>query len=272
MSFRANFIAALMSSFYAGAIYAQSSEPSAEAKAGSAALVESGNALFKRRKFAEALDKFHAAYALHRDPRILLDIGEAHRELNQPDEAADHYERFLVEMPSELEPKLRARASERLAALQPALCFVEVTTSTSTAEMTVDGKPSGRTPLRLRLSRGIHELRLVAPSYKPVESRVYAERGKTVYVQAELEPVALAATSVPTSTRAESAALNTPSEPPIAPGLEGGEDDRWWVPPAIGVAVLGAIGVSIAIIAGSSTEPTPDPELGFSSISSWQKP
>lgn len=53
--------------------------------------------LYKAERFPEAITAFEAAYALNKDPKLLINIGRAHHRLGHPVEAIASYARFLQE-------------------------------------------------------------------------------------------------------------------------------------------------------------------------------
>ena len=61
---------------------------------------EKGVSLSERKKYAEALAEFQAAYAAEPDPRLLLNIGRSLYRLDRSQEALDHFARYRKADPS----------------------------------------------------------------------------------------------------------------------------------------------------------------------------
>ena len=79
------------------ALLAQASSPSggAQDKAKAKGLLSEGSAIYKKGDYAGALEKFEAAYAAYRSPKLWFNIGQANRDLGRPVEALDAFEKFL---------------------------------------------------------------------------------------------------------------------------------------------------------------------------------
>ena len=77
---------------------------------------------------------------------------------------------------------------------------ISVTSTPDTAEIEIDGKPYGSTPLREFLEQGQHKIRLFKTGYKPYEKIVTVTRDKTEELEIALEelPGSLSLDSVPT--------------------------------------------------------------------------
>lgn len=77
-------------------------------------------ALYQARRYEEALAALEAAYAIHPDPRLLLNLGHACRRLGRNEEALEHYRRYQEQMPS-LSPAEAAAVAEYMALARRAL-------------------------------------------------------------------------------------------------------------------------------------------------------
>src|SRR5687767_3414897 len=64
------------------------------------ALFKEGNTLHGKGQYAAALEKFYAAYARWKNPKILANIGTAAWELGRYVEAANAYDQFLSQAPA----------------------------------------------------------------------------------------------------------------------------------------------------------------------------
>jgi tetratricopeptide (TPR) repeat protein len=63
--------------------------------------------LYKERRYEECIRELSAAYELRRLPALLLNLGHAHLDLGQPEQALRYYERYLAEAGT-LTPAARA--------------------------------------------------------------------------------------------------------------------------------------------------------------------
>lgn len=91
-----------------------------------------------------------------------------------------------------------------------------VTSSTPSAEVAIDGKPSGMAPLETSVSAGTHTVELRRDGYKPMKTSAVIGAGEKKQVDLTLE-----------------------SEP----GILG----KWWFWTGIGVVVAGGVAVVIAV-------------------------
>ena len=81
-----------------------------------AKLLDEGVSLYANKKYREALEKFEKAYATFASPKILFNIAGALEQLGREAEAAQTYDRFLIETDS-----ADAQAQDRIKAARQAL-------------------------------------------------------------------------------------------------------------------------------------------------------
>ena len=118
----------------------------AQAKAHAQGLLSEGTAAYGRGDYATALDKFTAAYEIFPSPKLWFNIGQANRDLGRPVEAVAAFDRFLRNA-GDAPPETLAEARRSTAELKTKLGQIQVTCATDGAEITVDGKQVGSTPL-----------------------------------------------------------------------------------------------------------------------------
>jgi hypothetical protein len=75
---------------------------------------QSGVALFKEAKYAEALAEFERAYEISPQPLVLYNIAGCHRELSHYSEAVTYYGRFLADGKGKVKPARLAAAQAEL--------------------------------------------------------------------------------------------------------------------------------------------------------------
>jgi hypothetical protein len=126
--------------------------------------------------------------------QALADPGLRRRAIDELAQAGASAVPLLIEALSAKEDAVQSGAGEALARIGVALGTLRLRIR-PWAEVTVDGKPAGTTPLRaLRLPAGEHTVGLRHPGYAPVDRRVVVRPGLTtelhVDLQTEAEPAA----------------------------------------------------------------------------------
>jgi hypothetical protein len=277
------------------------SEEANEAKSRAAAVLNEGNQLFEQKKFAPALAKYESAYRIYPSPKILYNIAEAHRELSHYGEAATYYERFLKEANVDPSSPVYAKVNERLQSLKSNLAYIAVQSSVSGAEVRIDGRSVGRTPLEpVAVAPGTHEVSATAAGRQPFRTSVDASAGKSVSV-----PLALAMAESPKGS-SKAAAAPPPPPPPkteVASNAEasqeegGGQDGSsaqvadspfstetqapqkedesitsqpWFWGILAGVVVVAGV-ITVVAVTSHGNDYVPMGELGSTSTSQWMK-
>lgn len=146
------------------------------------ALLREGNDKLDHGLYLEALERFERAQTLFPSPRLHFNIAQTLNELGRPLEALDHYERFLRDVKPEESPALRQRAQEQVFWLQGAIARVEVQCSVLDAQVTIDGKPAGLTPLEqpIRLMPGPHAVVVSKVGYEQQIIEIALRAGESV--------------------------------------------------------------------------------------------
>lgn len=126
-------------------------------------LLREGNAMYERRDYAGALDRYRAAHAKVQSPKILLNIGTTLRHLGRGGEAAEAYELYLLQNRPEVTADKRAQVRVALREIDQKLgkVRVEVTAEGGALEgavVRVDGEVRGLSPLDrpVRVDPGLH--------------------------------------------------------------------------------------------------------------------
>jgi hypothetical protein len=118
--------------------------PAAKAKA--QALLTEGSRFYGDGDYASALDRFGAAYKAYPSPKLMFNIGQANRDLSRPVEAREAFEQYLAKEDDPTSPTI-AEATKSLEELQRRLGRIRVECETADAEIRLDGKSAGATPL-----------------------------------------------------------------------------------------------------------------------------
>ncbi len=127
-------------------------------EAARARLVE-GVELLRQKQFAQALTKFDDAYALVPSPNIFYDRGLAYQGLGRDADALEAFDAFLAHA-DHAPPGTREKATRERDALRARVATLAVSSDPPGAEITVDGRRRGVTPLGgpLYIDVGPHEV------------------------------------------------------------------------------------------------------------------
>jgi hypothetical protein len=123
-----------------------------------ARLVE-GVELLRQKQFAQALTKFDEAYALVPSANIFYDRGLAYQGLGRDADALEAFDAFLASA-DHAPPGTRDKATHEREALRERVATLAVTSDPPGAEISVDGRRRGVTPLSgaLYIDAGPHEV------------------------------------------------------------------------------------------------------------------
>jgi tetratricopeptide (TPR) repeat protein len=155
---------------------ASAQEPSAPAaedpKVAAHAHFDEGLAASNDQRFGEAAVEFEKAYALWPDFRVLYNIGKVRMALGRFAEGVDAFEAYLEKGGDEIAPERKQEVRDAIAAQQAHLATVTVRASPDGAEIRVDGKLVGLSPLAapVRVTEGKHTIEALLPS-RPVQLR-----------------------------------------------------------------------------------------------------
>lgn len=153
-----------------------------------AALGEEGTSFFRQGQFAEAVERFQAAYELDPHPVLLFNLGRARQELGQLAAARDTFSLVIAIAD---DPGVQAAAQSRIEAVNNLLIaqgydpatvtaanYVQrgnltITTTPEGAAIFLDGQRRGTTPLTLaNLDVATYELRIALDDYHPVTATI----------------------------------------------------------------------------------------------------
>ncbi len=217
----------------------------AQAKARAQGLLSEGTAAYGRGDYATALDKFTAAYEIFPSPKLWFNIGQANRDLGRPVEAAAAFDRFLRNA-GDAPPETLAEARRSAAELKTKLGQIQVTCATDGAEITVDGKQVGSTPLgeMVWTTPGRHQVAVQHAGFSPVIEDVVVVAGDASAVNVELRPLDLRA---PNNGRDGAMVGDGTAAPESKPVYR-----RAWFWAAAGVVVVAGIAAGVLIATRSS--------------------
>jgi hypothetical protein len=163
------------------------------AKQQAARLLDAGVAQFEDGHPAEALASFQAAYQLFPSAKILLNMGQALKAMGREAEAAQAYERFLVETSAlpEVGDRRVALARAGLAEILPHIGRVRLSVQPAEATVSVDSKPMGpASQLRtIFLAAGDHQVTASSSGFVERSVTVSAAPGREQWIELVLDPV-----------------------------------------------------------------------------------
>jgi len=226
-----------------------------EEKALAQSLLSEGTKLFDQGEFAPALEKFNAAYAAYASPKLLYNIAQTYRALGRFAEAMNTFGRFLVQAPDAL-AEMTTEVHSSMAELQSRLGRVHIECAKPRAEISVDGKLVGLSPLvdLVWTEPGHHQVTARHPDAIPVVQDVEVVVGSVQNVVLDLQPLdAIAVAQAPKP----QAKTKEPSPPPplvaesatSSPQRSGWWLGRTWTWVAAGTTV--ALGAAAAIVGAS---------------------
>jgi hypothetical protein len=169
----------------APALAAPKADPQAEREAKT--LFAEGNRLLAAGDAQGALGMYRSAYERFPNPKLLLNIGTALRQLGRNAEAADAYERYLRE--SGFDAKRAAEATKILGELEPLVGRVRIETTPPGATVAIDGKAVGvvAEPKVVRVEPGSHTFSAELRDHEPVNVAVKIARGEELPVRIALK-------------------------------------------------------------------------------------
>jgi tetratricopeptide (TPR) repeat protein len=208
------------------------------------ALFRDGNVLYKQQKFAEAKALYESAYRLKASHDIAANLAYAEMRLGDNRSAAEHLSVAVRLWPPTGKEDKRKYAVERLQTAKAEVFALTVGVGVNRAEVFVDGKSVGISPLpgEIFLVPGSHMLVAKLGGYQDATLSVEATKGGARTVALDL----LATAPVPALT-----ASTLASSPPVPTGSAKGSD-----PPVVrsgpntAVLATGGTAAGAALIAG----------------------
>ena len=161
-----------------------------EGKAQARGLMQEGARHYKNGEYEEALEKFQAAHRAFANPRILFNLGQAYRGLGRYVDSIESFQRFLADA-TDAPASARAAATKAVDDLRSKVAFVELSCNLAGAEVSVDGRAKGETPLfeNIALLPGPHQLLVEKPGARPYTNKLVAIRGTRQKLEVVLEPI-----------------------------------------------------------------------------------
>jgi len=218
-----------------------------------ARLVE-GVELLRQKQFAQALTKFDDAYALVPSPNIFYDRGLAYQGLGRDADALEAFDAFLAHA-DHAPPGTREKATRERDVLRARVATLAVASDPPGAEITVDGRRRGVTPLGdpLYIDVGPHEVAARQPSSGVITTeRIVAAPRETVRLTLRFSAAEAQASPPKSAPVAPRAAWPTPASALVdtrrsSDALEPRAESRFDVP------TLAFAGIGAAFLATAAT-------------------
>jgi len=159
-----------------------------ELKGEARAHYESGRMLFESGDPAGARLKFERAYELSRHVQLLWNVAVCYRQERKYTEVKRYTERYLQEGGKKLSANDRRQAQALLEAVAALVTPVEIESRPAGADVVVDGKRLGTTPLKVELDVGNHQVELSLRGFKTASRELRAVGSEPAKLLAELSP------------------------------------------------------------------------------------
>ena len=152
---------------------------------------EKGVAAFNDKRFGEAALEFDTAYKLSPASVVLYNIGQVNVLLGRSVEAVEAFEKYLADGAASIPPERQAEVRAEIEKQRAQIGTVAITTQPIGAEVRVDGRLVGKTPLArpMSVTAGRHTIEAQLPRYTP-EARDLDVTGKArIEIELKLKPV-----------------------------------------------------------------------------------
>jgi hypothetical protein len=170
---------------------AWAAEPAPENAEG-ADLKAQADQAFDGRRYADALERYRAAFARGRDPRLHYNIAQALTALERYPEALVAYQAFLAEAPpGTLTEGQQKKLFDLVDEVKAKIARVEIKCDVPGARVLIRDKAVGVTPFDapIALDAGAAKVEIIAEGFKPFVAEIALTGGTTQSVDARLERV-----------------------------------------------------------------------------------
>ncbi|MFI5299846.1 MAG: PEGA domain-containing protein, partial [Polyangiales bacterium] len=151
---------------------------------------EAGASLYEVENYEGALTEYRAAYDLSKEPRVLRAVAVCQKDLRRYSEAVASLDKLLADA-KDLEPEFLEKVTADRAVLLPLTGLVTIEVSEPGAEVSVDGRVIGTSPLtgEIRVDVGERVFTAKKPAWIDFTSRVSVVGGDRASVKLALEPI-----------------------------------------------------------------------------------
>lgn len=146
-----------------------------------------GKAFVEEGAYEAAVVELEASYELNPVSIVLYNLGLCHDQLHRYAEAFKYYQRFLDESEGKYQ-KIRKKVSVRIEAINGFIGSLELNVNMKGAEVIIDDKLAGHTPLEaMLLESGEHDIAVRKTGYLTVEKKFTVISGETTQLMFDLE-------------------------------------------------------------------------------------
>jgi tetratricopeptide (TPR) repeat protein len=154
-------------------------------------LYKKGNEFYDKGKFADAETMYRAAFELRQSFEIAGNLGDVEMIQGKPREAAEHLALALREFPPSGKPAQKEALRKRLRDAAGLIGTVKLTVSAPEAEILIDDKPLGKSPIEreIYVDRGDHVIEARLAGHEPAKEKITATTGSTHDVSLTLKKI-----------------------------------------------------------------------------------
>jgi len=154
-----------------------------------------GVSLMQEEQWDAALVEFKASLQMFPTRNARKNAAVCLRQLGRFAEALDEYELLVKEFGSSLPPADAESVNKAIADLKNITGFIVISTDVAGAQVVIDSRPRGTTPLGpIRVGQGTHTVRVLKEGYVPFETTQAVLGKQTVTIPAKLEVLARSGT------------------------------------------------------------------------------
>jgi hypothetical protein len=166
-------------------------EDSEELRKQASARFTMGVELVSEGNYGAALLEFRRAYELLPDWRMLYNIAQVLHEMQDYAGAVEHFERYLEEGGDRVADTRREAVLAEVARLKPRVAFLEVSVAQPGAEVLIDDRTRGQSPLpeRIAVSMGRRKVTVRKQGFQDAERYVELGGGEEASLSLELVPL-----------------------------------------------------------------------------------
>jgi hypothetical protein len=183
-------------------------------------------------RFEDARAAFLQAYALKRNPMILLNLGQAELKSNHPEDAGNHLQQFLHEATT-ASPDQKSAAEKGIAEAKKHTAFIVLMVDANGADVSIDGALVGKSPVLepFFVKPGKHTV-LATFNGKSATATVDAKSGSATAANLSLGVAGTAPAPVPAPVPVPGPVPGpTPTPTPVSPGPTQPAPTQWTPPP-----------------------------------------
>lgn len=156
---------------------------------------EKGVEYFRQKRFGDAVREFNKAYRLDPNPVLVFNMARAFEELKDYGPAIEFYRKYLAMAPQaedrrQVEETIRTLEILRRRSEAEARVPLTVVSTPDGAQVLIDGRPAGVTPLKTEIAAGTHFLSIEKDGFARSSFEIEAKPDAPVRREVQLVPAA----------------------------------------------------------------------------------